>query len=184
MIVEMAKAKDLFITKKINSEIVEPTNKNNLFECLKSLFNFENVDVLGFDGISGIVESVDDLTNSLFIAKISGKQILYQIQSCVPFIDKNKMLWNFRSAVLETDEINSLFDSSGNVFANIKKGIPATLSGGSINFREHENNRNFNPSEYKRINFGLNALKLLSLYVLKNKSWACFLSAIIFFLLV
>lgn len=157
MIVEMAKAKDLFITKKINSEIVEPTNKNNLFECLKSLFNFENVDVLGFDGISGIIESVDDLTNSLFIANISGKQILYQIQSCVPFIDKNKMLWNFRSAVLETDEINSLFNGNGNVFANIKKGIPATLSGGSINFREHENNRNFNPSEYKRINFGLNA---------------------------
>ena len=68
MIVEMAKAKDLFITKNINSEIVEPTNKNNLFECLKSLFNFENVDVLGFDGISGIIENVDDLTNSLYLS--------------------------------------------------------------------------------------------------------------------
>lgn len=126
MIVELARAIRGYITAKQTPEVEIAEDARNFKKCLKAFLEFENVDILGFDGIVGTMESVEEPTNSLFFYSNDTGDFLYQVTSATPRTHKNKLLWDI--SVIQVEDLSKINNilSNQNIdwTACIKKQIP------------------------------------------------------------
>lgn len=171
MIVELARAIRGYITAKQTPSTI--TNTRNFKECLKAFLEFENVDILGFDGVVGTMESVEEPSNSLFFYSNNTGDFLYQITSATPRTHKNKLLWDIN--VIQVEDLSKINNIVGNQSVDwtacIKKQIPERAS----IFNVVDNKPNFSRIKKYMLPFALQAQSVssgnnfVSIYTLKLK---------------
>lgn len=122
MNIEIAIARDGFINCKTTG-LVEPTNKNDFEQVLKAFFEFETKSLLGFDGVRCDIETPQSPVNSIFIYKNDTGKFLYQIQTAVPKIHKNKLIWSCGVYQLDTFENIQQVINDNLPYIDLKQGL-------------------------------------------------------------
>ena len=167
MILPIALAKNKFIDCNENAQLNETSL--DFLECLKRVFNFEERDLMEFDGNSCKIINSYDPTNSIFIYTNQQGKFLYTITEATPRIHKNNMIWDCLCYKMEDfAKIDQVFGSGkvaeSIVFKNIAPGsdfIPSTENKRtSIPEYSVEEKENFKPQEVIKIK--------------ANQSWWCF----------
>ena len=167
MILPIALAKNKFIDCNENAQLNETSL--DFLECLKRVFNFEERDLMEFDGNTCKLINSYDPTNSIFIYTNQQGKFLYTITEATPRIHKNNMIWDCFCYKMENfSKIDQVFGNGkvaeSIVFKNIAPGgdfIP-----GEINTRKSipeyavEEKENFKPQEVIKIK--------------ASQSWWCF----------
>lgn len=169
MICKISIARDGFINCKSN--IIEPTNKNNFVEVLESFFDFEEKDLLGFDGVNCVLENAQDPNSSIFIYTNDTGSFLYQIQKTIPQIHKNKLLWN--CSVLQLDTISNIQNviNGGSAYIELINGIAPNYHEDEIT--KSKAKQNFTPTRKLQLPFGayVSTTTEHSIYTLKIKCY-------------
>lgn len=122
MILKTALAREKFID--LKQTITEPNNKDDIVECLNCFFNFQDIDLLGFDGNTCSIALNHDPTNSIFIFKNDTGKFLYQIESASSIIHKNKLIWNCDCYMLQDlNELQNILNDLPNndIYVNVVK---------------------------------------------------------------
>ena len=167
MILPIALAKNKFIDCNENAQLSETSL--DFLECLKRVFNFEERDLMEFDGNSCKIINSYDPTNSIFIYTNQQGKFLYTITEATPRIHKNNMIWDCLCYKMEDfAKIDQVFGNGkvaeSIVFKNIAPGsdfIPSTENKRtSIPEYSVEEKENFKPQEVIKIK--------------ANQSWWCF----------
>ena len=167
MILPIALAKNKFIDCNENAQLSETSL--DFLECLKRVFNFEERDLMEFDGNSCKIINSYDPTNSVFMYTNQQGKFLYTITEATPRIHKNNMIWDCLCYKMEDfAKIDQVFGNGkvaeSIVFKNIAPGsdfIPSTENKRtSIPEYSVEEKENFKPQEVIKIK--------------ANQSWWCF----------
>ena len=167
MILPIALAKNKFIDCNENAQLNDTSL--DFLECLKRVFNFEERDLMEFDGNSCKLINSYDPTNSIFIYTNQQGKFLYTIIEATPRIHKNNMVWDCLCYKMEDfSKIDQVFGNGkvaeSIVFKNIaptKDFIPSNHnSRTSIPEYSVEEKENFKPQEVIKIK--------------ANQSWWCF----------
>ena len=167
MILPIALAKNKFIDCNENAQLNETSL--DFLECLKRVFNFEERDLMEFDGNSCKIINSYDPTNSIFIYTNQQGKFLYTITEATPRIHKNNMIWDCLCYKMEDfAKIDQVF-GSGKVAESIVFKNIAPMNDfipGEINARKAipeyavEEKENFKPQEVIKIK--------------ASQSWWCF----------
>ena len=167
MILPIALAKNKFIDCNENAQLNDTSL--DFLECLKRVFNFEERDLMEFDGNSCKIINSYDPTNSIFIYTNQQGKFLYTITEATPRIHKNNMIWDCLCYKMEDfAKIDQVFGSGKIAESIVFKNIApmGDFIPGEINTRKAipeyavEEKENFKPQEVIKIK--------------ASQSWWCF----------
>ena len=121
MLMNIAIAKDGFIDTKQTPNF---TGKTTFLECLQEVLNFEEKDLMEFDGNTCQLVNSYNPTNSIFIYTNQQGTFLYTITDATPRVHKNNFIWDCNCYKMEDVSIIETILGSGKkaesiVFKNI-----------------------------------------------------------------
>ena len=167
MILPIALAKNKFIDCNENAQLDDTSL--DFLECLKRVFNFEERDLMEFDGNTCKIINSYDPTNSIFIYTNQQGKFLYTITEATPRIHKNNMIWDCLCYKMEDfSKIDQVFGSGKVAESIVFKNIAPTKDFIPSNYNSRtstpeyavEEKENFKPQEVLKIK--------------ASQSWWCF----------
>lgn len=121
MMMKIAIAKDGFIDTKDTPNF---TGKTTFLECLQEVLNFEEKDLMEFDGNTCQFVNSYNPTNSIFIYTNQQGTFLYTITDATPRVHKNNFIWDCKCYKMEdVAQINDILGNNKVAQAIIFKNI-------------------------------------------------------------
>lgn len=142
MMMKIAIAKDGFIDTKDTPNF---TGKTTFLECLQEVLNFEEKDLMEFDGNTCQFINSYNPTNSIFIYTNQQGTFLYTITDATPRVHKNNFIWNCNCYKMEdVSEIESVLGSGKSaqaiIYNNIARSKETTTYSAPVNNVEVKGN--------------------------------------------